>query len=115
MRKFDGLTTFLAGIGVGVTAVLALSPSARRSLNRQARHLETAAGEMVEECQVNLCAQRAEGTERINEMRDKAMQKLDEAAEAAKKAAALVIDRSKELAHDAGRKMEVGAKILQDV
>lgn len=42
-----------------------------------------------------------------------AKEKIDKAANAAKKAAGTVVDRSKDLAHAAGKKMEKGGKRLK--
>ena len=51
----------------------------------------------------------------MTDMKDKAKQKIDDAADAAKKAAGKVVDKSKDVAHSAGKKLEVGGKRLQDV
>jgi len=46
--------------------------------------------------------------------KDKAKQKIDEAADAAKTASDKVIGKSKDVAHDAGKKIKDGGKQLQD-
>lgn len=50
----------------------------------------------------------------MSDMKDKAKQKIDDAADGAKKAADRVVDKSKDVAHSAGKKMEEGRKQLQD-
>ena len=50
----------------------------------------------------------------MSDMKDKAKQKIDDAAAGAKKAADKVVDKSKDVAHSAGKKMEEGGKRLQD-
>jgi hypothetical protein len=50
----------------------------------------------------------------MSDLREKAKDKLDEAADAAKKAIDNVADKAKDLAHAGGKKMEEGAKKLKD-
>ncbi len=50
----------------------------------------------------------------MSDVKDKAKQKIDDAADAAKKAASHVVDKSKDVAHSAGKKMEEGGNRLQD-
>jgi hypothetical protein len=47
-------------------------------------------------------------------MKDKAKQKIDRAADATKKASAKVADKSKDIAHRAGKKLEAGGKRLRN-
>jgi hypothetical protein len=51
----------------------------------------------------------------MNDLKDKAKDKIDSAADAAKRAANTVVDKSKDVAHAAGRKMEQGGKRLRSV
>jgi hypothetical protein len=51
----------------------------------------------------------------MSNLKDKANDKVDEAAEAIKKTTGKVIDKSKDLAHSAGKSIEKGGKKLQDV
>ena len=51
----------------------------------------------------------------MSDLKDKAKKKIDGAADATKKATDKVIDKSKDVAHSTGRKMEEGGKRLQDV
>ena len=50
----------------------------------------------------------------MSDMKDKAKRKIDEAAEGAKKVAEKVVDKSRDAAHNAGKKIEEGGKRLQD-
>jgi ElaB/YqjD/DUF883 family membrane-anchored ribosome-binding protein len=55
-----------------------------------------------------------ERSETMSNLKDKTKKKIDDAADAAKKAADQVIDKSKDVAHSAGKKVEEGGKRLQD-
>lgn len=46
-------------------------------------------------------------------LKDKTKKKIDDAAEAAKKATGKIVDKSKDVAHSVGKKMEEGGKRLQ--
>jgi hypothetical protein len=50
----------------------------------------------------------------MSDLKDKAKDKIDAAAETAKKATEKVVDKTKDVAHAAGKKMEEGAKKLKD-
>jgi hypothetical protein len=50
----------------------------------------------------------------MSDLKDKAKEKIEDAADAAKKATGKVVDKSKDVAHSAGKKMEQGGKWLQD-
>ena len=49
----------------------------------------------------------------MSNLKDKTKKKIDDAADAAKKAADQVIDKSKDVAHSLGKTMEKGGKRLQ--
>jgi uncharacterized protein YjbJ (UPF0337 family) len=51
----------------------------------------------------------------MSNLKEKANDKVDQAAEAVKKTTGKVIDKSKDLAHSAGKSIEKGGKRLQDV
>jgi F0F1-type ATP synthase membrane subunit b/b' len=51
----------------------------------------------------------------MSDLKDKAKEKIDDAARAAKKVTDHATDTAKDLAHKAGKKMEEGAKRLKDV
>ena len=50
----------------------------------------------------------------MSDLKDKAKKKIDDGADAAKKATDQVVDKTKDVAHKAGKKMEEGGKRLQD-
>ena len=50
----------------------------------------------------------------MSDLKDKAKEKIDEGADAAKKATEQVVDNAKDVAHKAGKKMKEGGKRLQD-
>ena len=50
----------------------------------------------------------------MSDLKDKAKDKIDAAAKATKDGTANVIDKSKDLAHQAGDKMQGGAKKLKN-
>jgi hypothetical protein len=50
----------------------------------------------------------------MSDLKSKTKEKIDDAADAAKKAAGQLIDKSKKVAPDAGKKMEEGGKRLRD-
>jgi hypothetical protein len=49
----------------------------------------------------------------MSDFKDQAKKKIDEAADATKKAAGKVVNRSKDVVHNAGKKIEEGGKRLQ--
>jgi hypothetical protein len=51
----------------------------------------------------------------MNDLKDKAKDRIDTVADAAKKGAANVIDKAKDVAHSAGKKMQEGGKKLKGV
>lgn len=51
----------------------------------------------------------------MGDIKGKAKEKIDEAADVARKAADKVAEKSKDVVHSAGKKMEEGGKRLQDV
>jgi hypothetical protein len=50
----------------------------------------------------------------MSDLKDKAKEKIDDAADAARKATDKVVDKSKDIVHSVGKKMEEGGKRLQD-
>jgi hypothetical protein len=51
----------------------------------------------------------------MNELKDKARKNIDAAADAAKRAADTIVDKSKHVAHSAGKNLEKQGKKLQNV
>ena len=128
LRKLDRFTPFAAGLAIGVTAALLLVPDAggntRNHIRNAARRVgdglkagaeklsRTAVGISTEEMTAGI--ENGGRRKTMSDMKDKAKQKIDDAADGAKKAAEKVVDKSKDVAHSAGKKMEEGGKRLQD-
>jgi hypothetical protein len=51
----------------------------------------------------------------MTDLKSKAKEKIDDAADAAKKTAANAIDKSKDLVHAAGKKIEKGGRTLKNI
>ena len=49
----------------------------------------------------------------MDDLKDKAKKKIDNAADAAKKGAGKAIDKSRDVVHDAGKQLEKGGKRLK--
>jgi gas vesicle protein len=128
MRKSEYLAPFLAGLGLGVAASVLLAPEAGSKTRGRIRDIASRAGdavkagaehlgaaeEIVEKCNLTWREEHNERSKTLSDMKDKAKEKIDDAADAAKNAAGRVIDKSTDVAHSAGEKMEEGGKRLQD-
>jgi gas vesicle protein len=99
MAKQNGLPIFVAGMSVGVAAMLLLDHQVRARLGRT---LTAAQGTLKK------------GERTMSDVRDKVKDKIDDAADATKKAVDKVVDKSKDAAHKAGEHLERGGKRLQD-
>jgi gas vesicle protein len=97
----DRLAIFLTGIGVGVAGAFLCAPNAgdetRRRLIKGANSLNE------------------KGNQLVSDVKERVTGKIDDAACAAKQAAGQVLDKSRDVAHDAGRKIEEAGKKLQEV
>ena len=129
MRNIDHLTTFLTGLGIGVAASVLLAPRsgsqtqtrirelaarAGDALSLRAREFGTAAGGAVKDCKLTMQEQKDAADRKACELKAKAQSKIDLATEAARTTATQIVDKSRDLAHTSGRKLEVGAKVLQE-
>lgn len=85
----DRAAIFLAGMGIGIAGALWFAP---REGQETRRRIQTGASGLFE----------------------KAKDGIDEAAGATKRCVDQVVDRSKDFAHSAGKKMEEAGKRLQD-
>ena len=125
MRKTDQITLFVAGAGVGLAVSLLLAPEAGGKTRRRIRDVASRAGDVLKKR-----AQRARdaGTEvlddysltqeetskTMSDLKDKAKDKVADAADAVGNAAEQVIDKSKDVACVVGKKIEKGGQRLQD-
>ena len=93
MRKSDSLIPFLAGLGTGVAAAVFLTPGPGRQNRNRIRDIANRAG---------------------NALKKRAADDFDDAADTAKTMAGQIVDKSKDLAHNAGETLEAGGRQLQD-
>jgi gas vesicle protein len=100
MTTTDRLAILLTGVGVGVAGALLWAPNAGEETRRR---LTKGANSMGDR-----------GNQIMSDLKDKVTDKIDDAAAAAKKAAGQVIDKSKDVVHNAGKKVEEAGKKLQD-
>jgi gas vesicle protein len=122
MQKSTCLMSLLTGFGVGIAASVLFAPEAgykmRRRIRVNARRasglfkqraetLRSAAGEVLQNGHQEI-------TRTVSDLRDKAKGKIDDAADATKKAADQVVDKSRDVAHHMGKKMEEAGKRLQN-
>ena len=128
LGNLDRFTPFAVGLAMGVAVTLLLVPDAGGKTRNRIRNAARQVGDGLEARAKQLGSAVAgapsdgiaAGVEpggrrkTMNDMKDNAKQKIDDAADAAKKAAGKAVDKSKEVAHSAGKKMEEGAKRLQD-
>jgi gas vesicle protein len=128
LRKIDYITPFLAGVGIGVAVSVLLAPEAGGKTRSRIRDITSRAGDVLKERAENLgdvagdilaeskltWRDQKERIQTMSDLKDKAKEKIDYAADAAKKATDQVVDKAKDVAHSAGKKMEEGGKRLQD-
>jgi methyl-accepting chemotaxis protein len=122
MAKLDGVTIFVAGIGIGVAATLLLKD--RELRNRVGNALSNGSRTVTDRLSDALSD--AEGTLRkgeklMSDVKTKVKNQIDDTAAGAKKVVDKVADKSKEAAHQAkeaahqaGEHLERGGKRLQD-
>lgn len=125
MSKTNGLPIFLAGVGAGAAVGLLLVASSRGELGARARKvLRTASDNLTDGSRrvreragaVLSGGEQAlkEGGKAMSNVKDKLKDKIDATANASKMVVDKVVDKSKDVAHDAGQKLERGGKRLQD-
>jgi gas vesicle protein len=121
MRKGNFLMSMLAGFGVGIAASVLFAPGAEKTRRRIRARADRATdlfkksaqrfGGAAEEVLQN---GHQELSRTVNDFRDKAKDKIDTAAGVTKKAADQVFDKSRDVAHTMGKKMEDAGKRLQN-
>jgi gas vesicle protein len=114
--------SLLTGFGVGMAAAVMFAPEAGHKLRRRIRvnarragglfkkraeMFTSAAGEVLQDGHQEI-------SRTVTDLKDKAKEKIDGAADATKKAADQVIDKSRDVAHNMGKKMEEAGKRLQN-
>lgn len=106
MRRKHYFISLLAGLGIVAAASALWAPKAGRKTRRRLGKLARRAGRTLK--------QHYEKSRKMRDLKVKAKEKIDGAAEAARKAVGKVVDTSKDVAHSAGKKFEQGGKQLQD-
>jgi len=100
MTTTDRLAIFLTGVGVGVAGALLYAPNTGDDLRKRLAKGANCANDR--------------GNELMGDLKSKVTDKIDDAATAAKKTAGQVIDKSKDVAHNAGKKVEEAGKKMQE-
>lgn len=114
MEKSDRLAMFVAGLGAGVAAGMLLAPYRGEELRQRMRSGASQAGGFLQENAAKL-RDAADGVlAQGKEFTDKAMDKIDGAAETARQAAVKVAGKSKDWIPEAGKKVQDGGKRMQD-
>jgi gas vesicle protein len=122
MQKSTCLMSLLAGVGVGIAASVLFAPEAGYKMRRRIRvNARRASGLFKQRAEMFTSAAEEvlhnghqEITRTVGDLREKAKEKIDDAADATKKAADQIVDKSKDLAHTMGKKMEDTGKRLQN-
>jgi gas vesicle protein len=122
MQKTTCFMSLLAGLGVGMAAAVLFAPEAGEKMRRRIRlnarrttglfkkraeMFTSAAGEVLQNGHQEI-------SRTMNDLTGKAKEKIDDAADATKKAADQVADKSRDVAHHMGKKMEEAGKRLQN-
>jgi gas vesicle protein len=108
MRNIESMTSFLAGLGIGVAASVLLAPKSGSETQTKLKEIANRAGDAL-----NLKAKDI-GAAASGAFKG-AKQKVDEASDAARSAAGHAADKSRDVVHEVGKRMENGGKMLQDV
>lgn len=122
MRKTTCFMSLLTGFGVGMAVSTLFAPEAGHKMRRRIRvNARRASGLFKERAEMftNAAGEALQnGQQEISRtmsgFADKAKEKIDDAADATKKAADQVIDRSRDVTHTVGKKMEEAGKRLQN-
>jgi len=112
MQNDERLICLFGGIAAGMAAGLLLAPLAgketRKRLNRYVKR-------RAEHCEELLDSSLTKGTRLAGDLKEKVHDTIGEAADSARKVTENVIDKAKDVAHEAGKTMVKGGKRLQQV
>ena len=114
MSKIDHLALFLTGVGIGATAAIMMAPEAGIRTRRRLGCLASDTSDALNEYTANLGDELNERTRSMSDLKDKAKQRVDGAADAVIRATRQATESVKEAAHWTGKMMEEGGKRLQD-
>ena len=105
MQKSYCFVSLLAGLGVGMAAALLLAPDkTRRRIRDKANR---ASGLFKERAETLFQNGHQEMSRTMTGLRDKAKEKIDDAADQ-------IVVKSRDVAHNMGKKMQVAGKRLQN-
>ena len=99
---------FLAGIGIGIAGAMLFAPHKGKETRRR---LQRGANDALDQMTEVL----RQGESNIENLKTQAKNKLDDVTSTAMKTADQAIDKSRDAAHTAGKKMEDVGKRLQEV
>jgi gas vesicle protein len=97
---------FLAGVGIGIAGAVLFAPYKGKETRRR---LQQGANDTLDQVTDVL----RQGESNIGDLKNRAKNKLDDVAGTAMKTADQAIDKSRDAAHSAGKKMEEVGKRLQ--
>jgi gas vesicle protein len=100
MTTTDRLAIFLTGVGVGVAGALLYAPNTGEDLRKRFAKGAHCAND--------------KGNQLMSDLKGKVTDKIDDAAAAAKRTASEVVDKSRDVAHNAGKKVEEAGKKMQE-
>ncbi len=109
LDKNDSTMLFLAGLGIGATAALLLAPGSGIKNRSRLRDIANRAGAAVKDRASDIGDSKA-----VKDLKDQASENLDAAAGVAKATAMEIVDKSRDVAHRAGKTLEMGGRRLQD-
>jgi gas vesicle protein len=109
LDKSDSVILFVAGLGIGATAALLLTPGSGIKNRRRLRKIANRAGVALKDSADDIGASKA-----VKDLNDQAKETLDAAASAAKATVNEIADKSSDVAHRVGKTLETGGRQLQD-
>ncbi|HUQ91197.1 MAG TPA: YtxH domain-containing protein [Bryobacteraceae bacterium] len=130
MDKDDRMIWFVAGLGIGAAGALLAAPASGRETRARLRDRAEAAGDYMKQRTEKLTESGAalisQGSQAVSEtvargrdvvsgLKEKIQGTYNEGSAAAKEATDAAVDKTRDLAHEAGRSMERGGKRLQEV
>ena|ERR1700679_2269711 len=104
----DRMTIFLAGVGIGVAGAILLAPQSGQETRRR---IKKSAQDTADFLTNQADAFTRSTAERITDTKQNLSNKFDAATDTTN----AIVDKSRDIAHTVGKKMEQGGKRLQDV
>jgi len=112
MQNDERLICLLSGIAAGTVAGLLLAPLAgKETRKRLNRYMDR----RMERCEELLDSSLTKGARFAGDLKERVQDTIGDAADTARKVTETVIDRAKDVAHEAGKTIVKGGKRLQQV